>query len=63
MKLTVLDLIHKGKWEDFCKLKGLDPHDVARGAIDDQMLVTLTPEEVKILDLAPKTSVCGHADN
>lgn len=54
MKLSVLDLIHKGKWEDFCKLKGLDPHDVARGQIDDQMLIALTPEEVAALNLEPE---------
>jgi len=63
MKLKVNDLIFKGKWETYCNLKGLDAQKVNRGQIDDQMEVTLTPEEVKALDLDPKTSVCGHSDD
>ncbi len=63
MKLKVDDLISKGKWEEYCKLKNIDPTKVNRGEIDDQMEITLTLEEIKALNLVRKTSVCGDSGN
>lgn len=63
MKLTVNDLIFKGKWVEYCKIKNLDPNKVNSGEIDDQLEVTLTPAEIKALNLVPKTSICGDAGN
>lgn len=60
--MKVNDLIYKGKWEQYCKLKNMDPFKVNSGEIDDQKEITLSPAEVNVLGLAPKTSVCGQSE-
>ena len=63
MKITVEELISRGRWRAYCALKGIAPCKVNTGEIDDQMELTLSPEEVKALDLDRKNSVCGDTGN
>ena len=47
--VTVKELIDKGVWEEFCKLKRINVHALNEGLVDSYEDFLLTKEDAKIL--------------
>lgn len=51
LTLTPEEAVEKGIWEELCELKGLNPHCVNEGLLDNEEELYLDEEEARTLRL------------
>ncbi len=51
MKITPSELLELGKWDRYCKLKGMNVWAINEGLVDSKELLPLTLEEAEQLSI------------